>query len=189
MARAGLTRAKVIEAGGLLADEHGFEQVTLTALARHLQVRIPSLYGHVASSEDLKAGIALLALERLAELAEEAVAGRSGKDALRALAHSHRDYSRQHPGLFHATRYPVDPNSVPGNGGTRLARVSLAMLRGYGLDDEASVHAIRLFASFVLGFCILETAGSFSHRPPPADGSWERGIDALDALYRTWSQA
>ena len=188
MARAGLTREKVIESGGILADKEGFEKLTLAALARHFQVRLPSLYGHVANSEDLKRGVALLALERLAQMAEEAVAGRSGKDALQALANVHRDFARQHPGLFHATRYPLDPGSAPGNGGMRLAKVSLAMLRGYGLEDEDSVHAIRLFGSFVLGFSLLESAGAFGHRPPPPEQSWERGIDALDALIRTWGK-
>ncbi|MCD1634813.1 WHG domain-containing protein [Martelella mediterranea] len=188
MAKAGLTREKIIDVAGLLADESGFEKLTLTAVAQHFHVRLPSLYGHVANSEDLKKGVALLALEQLAERAEDAVAGRSGKDALQALANAHREFACQHPGLFHATRYPLDPNSAPGNGGTRLARVSLAMLRGYGLPEDESVHAIRLFGSFVLGFSLLETAGSFAHRLPPSEHSWERGIDAIDALIRSWSK-
>lgn len=187
MPRIGLTREKLIEAAGVIADESGFERLTLSALARLYRVRLPSLYSHVSSSKDLKLGVALLALEKLAAMAEEAIAGRSGKDALRAMANVHRVFARLHPGLFHAARYPIDPASALGSGGARLATISLAMLRGYGLEGEDSVHAVRLFGSFVLGFSLLEAAGSFGHRPPPSDASWERGIEALDALFQSWN--
>ena len=187
MPRVGLTREKLIEAAGVIADKSGFEQLTLAALARHYNVSLPSLYSHVSSSDDLKVGVALSALEKLSAIAEEAIAGRSGKEALRALANVHRDFARLHPGLFHAARYPIDRASALGSGGPRLAAITVAMLRGYGLEGDDSVHAVRLFGSFVLGFSLLEAAGSFGHRSPPSDASWERGIEALDALIRSWN--
>jgi AcrR family transcriptional regulator len=60
--RAGLTPEIVVLAGANLADAVGFEHVTLTALARHFDVKVASLYSHVAGSEGLATGIALLAL-------------------------------------------------------------------------------------------------------------------------------
>jgi AcrR family transcriptional regulator len=62
MARAGLTAERLIRAGAELADEVGFEQVTLSALARRFDVKVASLYSHLKNSRDLKTGIALLAL-------------------------------------------------------------------------------------------------------------------------------
>ena len=70
MSRAGLTRDKIIGAAAALADAEGFESLTLTAIARLFGVRLPSLYGHVGSLHALKQGVALLALERLAERSE-----------------------------------------------------------------------------------------------------------------------
>ena len=187
MPRAGLTRDKIIQVAAECADAQGFESLTLAAIARLFSVQLPSLYGHVASVNELKKGVALLALQRLAERTEEAVAGRAGKDALIALVDTHRRFAQRHPGLFSASRYPLDAESAASSGGARLARVNHAMLRGYDLGHEDRVHATRLVGSFVLGFSLLELAGSFSHSAPDAELSWRRGVDGLDALFQSWA--
>jgi len=187
MPKAGLTRDKIIAAAAALADAQGFAGLTLAAIARLFEVRLPSLYAHVASLEDLRQAVALLALARLAERSEEAVAGRAGRDALLSLTKAYRDFARQHPGLFEAARHPLDAATAAGSGGARLARVSHAMLRGYDLAEADRVHATRLIGAFVLGFSLLELAGSFAHSPPDAELSWQRGIDGLDALIRSWA--
>lgn len=187
MPRAGLSKDKIIAAAAVLADGESFDSLTLAAVARIFDVRLPSLYGHVASVHELKKGVALLALHSLAERTEEAVAGRAGKDALIALVDTHRDFAKQHPGLFEASRYPLDGQSAALSGGARLARVNHAMLRGYALADDDRVHATRLIGSFVLGFSLLELAGSFSHSSPDSELSWKRDIDGLDALFQSWA--
>ena len=67
MARVGLTGERLARAGAELADEVGFEQVTVSALARRFGVQVASLYSHVRSSDDLKARIATVALTELAD--------------------------------------------------------------------------------------------------------------------------
>ena len=79
MARAGLTTERLTRAGAELADEVGFDQVTVSALARRFDVKVASLYSHVKSSQDLRTRIALLALAELADRAAEALAGRAGR--------------------------------------------------------------------------------------------------------------
>lgn len=187
MPRVGLTRDKIIAAAAKLSDDEGFDSLTLAAIARLFGVRLPSLYGHVASVHELKTGVALLALDRLAAKTEEAVAGRAGKDALIALVTTHRDFAQQHPGLFQASRYPLDGKNAAASGGARLARLNHAMLRGYDLGDEDRVHATRLIGSFVLGFSLLELAGSFSHSAPDPELSWKRDIEGIDALLQRWA--
>jgi AcrR family transcriptional regulator len=186
--RAGLTSEKIVEAAATLADEHGFDSLTLAAIARLFGVRLPSLYAHVANVHELKRGVALLGLERLAEQTEAAVAGRAGKDALVALLDTHHDFAQQHPGLFQASRYPLDGESAARSGGARLARLNHAMLQGYDLSDEDLVHATRMIGSFVLGFSLLEISGSFSHSAPDAALSWRRDVDGIDALLKSWAQ-
>lgn len=188
MPRAGLTRERLVEAAATLADEEGFEALTLAAVARHFDVKLASLYSHVPNVDGLKTGVALLALSALADRAEEAVAGRAGRDALVALADAHRSFAREHPGLFAAARFPVDPASAA-NGGVRIARVSQAALRAYGLSEADRVHAIRLMGSLFLGFPLLEFAGSFAHSQPEAEASWVRSLDGLDMLFRSWASA
>jgi len=187
MPRAGLTKDRIIAAAAELADKAGFDSLTLAAVARLFGVRLPSLYGHVANVHELKKGVALLALHNLAERTEAAVAGRAGKDALVALVDTHRAFAQEHPGLFQASRYPLDGESAAASGGARLARVNHAMLRGYDLAEEDRVHATRLIGAFVLGFSLLELAGSFSHSAPDAELSWRRDIDGLDFLFQSWA--
>lgn len=187
MPRAGLTRERLIKAAAKFADEHGFDLLTLAALARQFDVKLPSLYSHVKNSDDLKTGVALFALSELAGRADEAIAGRAGKDALIALANVHRTFAGEHPGLFQAARFRIDARAAAASGGARLSRTSQAVLRGYPLTETDRIHAIRLLGSFFLGFSVLELAGSFSHSQPEAEISWLRSLDALDALLRGWA--
>lgn len=189
MPRAGLTRDRLVEAAAALADEQGFEALTLAAIARHFDVKLASLYSHVANVDDLKTGVALLALSALAGRAEEAVAGRAGRDALVALADVHRNFAREHPGLFAAARFRLDPASAAASGGMRISRISQAALRAYGLSETDRVHAIRLLGSLFLGFPLLEFSGSFAHSQPEAEASWTRGLDGLDMLFKSWAAA
>lgn len=187
MARAGLTRERLVEAAAKFADEHGFDFLTLAALARQFDVKLASLYSHVKSSNDLKAGVAMLALSELADRTDEAIAGRAGKDALIALADVHRTFAREHPGLFQAARFPVDSATAATSGGVRLSRSMQAVVRGYSLVEADCIHAIRLLGSFFQGFSVLELAGSFSHSQPEAGVSWLRSLEALDALLKGWA--
>ncbi|MER7182389.1 TetR/AcrR family transcriptional regulator, partial [Streptomyces hyaluromycini] len=79
MARAGLSTERLVRAGAELADEVGFDQVTVSALARRFDVKVASLYSHVKSSQDLKTRIALLALEELADPSGQRVGGPVGE--------------------------------------------------------------------------------------------------------------
>lgn len=186
MPRIGLTPDRLVEAAAVLADEIGFQAVTLTELARRFDVKVASLYSHLKNSDDLKRRVALYALGRLADRAEEAAAGRSGKDALSAVANVHRAFAREHPGLFEAARYRIDGPFTDDNGGVRISRITRAVLRGYALDDADCTHAMRLLGSVFLGFPMLELAGSFDHSLPDAATSWNRSIDALDAVLKNW---
>ncbi|ACA94975.1 WHG domain-containing protein [Burkholderia cenocepacia] len=186
MARAGITLDKLVEAGAQLADETGFEQLTGAALARHFDVKLASLYSHIPSFDDLKSRIALFALQELADRATDALAGRTGKDALAALANVYRDYARAHPGRFAAARHPVSPERAAASAGGQLVRMTAAVLRGYDLPDTEHAHAIRLLGGFFMGYVTLESAGGFSHSAPDSDASWSRSLDALDVMLRHW---
>ena len=186
MARAGLTVERLTRAGAELADEVGFDQVTASELARRFDVKVASLYSHVKNTQDLKTRIALLALEELADLAADAVAGRAGKDALTAFANVYRDYGREHPGRAAAARMRLDPETAAASAGVRHARMTRAILRGYDLTEPDQTHAVRLLGSVFHGYVSLEMAGGFSHSAPDSDETWTRTLDALDALLRNW---
>ncbi|MDI3241375.1 TetR-like C-terminal domain-containing protein [Arthrobacter sp. AL08] len=184
--RRGVTKAGLALAGAELADQIGLQGVTVAALARHFDVKPASLYSHVLSTADLKTGVALLALEELADRASDAIAGRAGKDALMALADSFRDYARDHPGRFAATELRLDQESAKKSAGWRHARFLGAIMREYRLTEINQVHAVRLFGSTIRGFIALEMSGSFDHSAPDAEESWYRILETLDATFSHW---
>ena len=184
--RVGLTTEKLTHAGAELADEVGFEHVTVSELARRFDVRVASLYSHIKSSDDLRTRIALLGLEELADRGTAALAGRAGKDALIALGNVFRDYATEHPGRYDAARLPLDPETAAASAGPRHAQMMRAILLGYDLTGDDRTHAIRLLGSVFHGYVSLERSGGFSHSAPGSQESWERILESLDTMLRSW---
>ncbi|GAA4567314.1 TetR-like C-terminal domain-containing protein [Planotetraspora kaengkrachanensis] len=182
--RAGLSPERLTLAGAELADEAGFDQVTLSALARRFDVKVASLYSHLKNSQELKTRIALLALEELADQVAHAVAGRAGKDALMAFANAYRDYARAHPGRYEAARFRLDPQTAAASAGVRHAQMTRAILRGYNLTEPDQTHAVRMLGSVFHGYANLEAAGGFSHTDVASQESWVWTLDSLDAALR-----
>ncbi|MEU8621582.1 TetR/AcrR family transcriptional regulator [Streptomyces sp. NPDC048623] len=184
MARVGLTPERVTRAGAELADEVGFDRVTVSEVARRFGVKVASLYSHVKSSQDLKTRIALFALEELADRVAADLAGRAGRDALVAFADAYRDYAREHPGRYAATRLRLDPETAAASAGVRHAQMSRALLRAYDLTEPDQTHAVRMLGSAFHGYISLEAAGGFSHTPVDSQESWLWMLDSLDTVLR-----
>ncbi|WP_328296664.1 WHG domain-containing protein [Streptomyces sp. NBC_00435] len=184
MVRVGLTPERLTRAGAELADEVGFEQVTVSALARRFDVKVASLYSHLKNSQDLRTRIALFALEELADRVSAALAGRAGRDALAAFADAYRDYAREHPGRYDAARLRLDPETAAASAGARHARMTRAILRGYDLAEPDQTHAVRMLGSVFHGYVSLELAGGFSHTAVDPWESWTWVVDSLDMMLR-----
>lgn len=185
MPRAGLTAERLTLAAADLADEVGFENVTVAALARRFGVRDASIYSHLRNAQDLRVRVALLALAELADRVAEALAGRSGKPALVAFAGAYRDYARRHPGRYAAGQLRLDPETAVASAGPRHTAMTRAILRGYRLPEAEHVHAVRLLHSAFHGFVSLERSGGFDHSGV-VEQSWARLLDALDATLVHW---
>lgn len=188
MARVGLTSERVTLAAADLADEVGLDAVTLTALAKSFGVAVPSLYTHVRNPTDLRTRVALLALQESADLSADALAGVSGRHALAALGGVWRHYARRHPGRYAATRLPLDPATAARSAGPRHAELMRAALRDYRLGEPDETHAVRLLGATFHGYAALDAAGAFGHGAdaPASDETWERVLDGLDTLIRSW---
>src|SRR5580704_6490748 len=100
MPRAGLSRPDVIAAAAELADEAGFQELTMGLLAQRLGIRTPSLYKHVTDLADLRHRIATQAMSELGEAVRDALQGRSGREALTALLTAFQAYVVAHPGRY-----------------------------------------------------------------------------------------
>lgn len=186
MARERLSTARLVQHAADLADEAGFGALTPSALAQRVGVTVPSLYAHVAGAQDLRTRVALLALQELADRVSDALAGRAGARALAALGEAYRSYAREHPGRWAATQVRLAAEDARAGAGPRLARLMRDALSGYGLQGDEETHALRMVGSTLRGFVDLEAAGGFDHSPPGPDASWDRVLDALDAVLRAW---
>ncbi|MGF1430415.1 TetR/AcrR family transcriptional regulator [Kitasatospora sp. LaBMicrA B282] len=189
MGRAGLTTERVVAAAAELADEVGLDGVTLSALARGFGVKDASLYSHVRNLQDLRTRLALLAGTELTDRIALAVAGCAGKEALAAFARAYRDYALAHPGRYAATQLPMDQELVAAApAGQRSVELVHAVLRAYRLAEPDLLDAGRLLRATLHGYVVLETAGGFGHARP-VQASFERAVDALDALLSNWPAA
>ncbi|AKJ09915.1 TetR family transcriptional regulator [Streptomyces incarnatus] len=186
MARAGLSVDRVVAAAAELADEAGFENVTLSALARRFGVKDASLYSHVRGLADLRTRLALHAGGELIDRIAAAVAGRAGKDALAAFAGAYRAYALEHPGRYAATQIRIDQSLLAGSPAMRrTAEITYGMLRAYGLDEPDLTDAVRLLRSTFHGYCALESAGGFG-ADRDVRASWDKAIDALHLALTHW---
>ncbi|MFJ9894492.1 TetR-like C-terminal domain-containing protein [Streptomyces sp. NPDC091280] len=186
MPRAGLTADRVVAAAADLADEVGFENLSLSALARGFGVKDASLYSHVRNLQDLRTRVAFLAGGELVDRIAEAVAGRSGRDALAAFAGAYRAYALAHPGRYAATQIRVDQALVAASPALRrTAEITYGLLRPYGLEEPDLTDAVRLLRSTFHGYCALESTGGFG-APRDVQRSWERVVDALHAALTHW---
>jgi AcrR family transcriptional regulator len=189
MARPGLTVERLTLAAAEMADAIGFENVTVSALARRFGVKDASLYFHLRSARDLRVQMAMLALQEMADRAADALAGRAGKDALVAFANAYRDYAIRHPGRYAAAQLQLDRETAEASAARRHAEMTRAILRGYQLAEPDQTDAVRLLHSTFHGYVSLERAGGFRHTPRTTDTTWSRTLDALDALLRNWPPA
>ena len=186
MPRAGLTGDDVVASAAGLADEIGFQGVTMGLLADRLGIRPPSLYKHVDGLADVQHRLATLAMTELGEVIRDAVQGRAGRDALAALLTAVRGYVSAHPGRYLATTGvgftgPDDPLLAAS---TRVISSIAAVLRGYGITEDKMTHAIRTIRSTIHGFAILEASRGFQWDADP-DESFEWMIGFIDRGLRS----
>lgn len=189
MTRPRLNRGQVIDAACEMADADGLDATTLSALARRLEIRTPSLYRHVDSHSALVAAIAARGLDDLHARLSAAAAGRSGRAAVHAVAGAYRRYAHEHPGRYAATTAydAIRAHKAGGPASEAILDVLSATLRQWELSDDARIDAIRGLRAAMHGFVALERSAGFA-MDQPVDGSFTALVDALiaglDALPR-----
>lgn len=174
-----LNRALVVETAAQMADTAGHsEAVTLTALAAALDVRVPSLYNHIANLDDLYQALSLYAARRLIDYLRDAVMGQVGRTALLSLADAYRAFAHSHPGLYPLTLRAPEPGDEPRTAAAReLLQMLLLVLASFGLQGDDALHAVRGFRSLLHGFIALEAAEGFK-MPLDRDESFKRLLTA-----------
>ncbi len=179
--KARLDKATVVRAAADLINSDGLDTLSLSRLAERLDVQTPSLYNHIDGLPGLYRELALLNTRELGERLGNAAIGKSGAEAVRALAQAYRAFIKESPGVYMAS-LRVTPN---GNSDTELAaaqervvQIVVAVVESFGLRGKNALHAVRGLRSVVHGFATLEVAGGFG-LPLDCDESFRRVVDTL----------
>ena len=184
MPRAGLTPERIISEAATVADEVGLDRLTLAAVAQRCGVSLPGLYKHVSGLDEVRRGIALLAVRELTGAGARAAAGVTGADALRAISAAYRSYALACPGRYAASVLapaPGDEEHI--EVATEAFEMISAALAGYHLEGAALIHAVRMWRAACHGIATLQTAGGFG-LPESVDVTFGYLIDALDTEFR-----
>jgi AcrR family transcriptional regulator len=146
--RTPLNRQRVLDAAIALADQGGFDSLTMRRLASAVGVEAMSLYNHVASKEDLLDGMVDLVFAEI----EPPSSDGDWKTAMRKRAISTREALGRHRwaiGLMEGRT-----NHGPAN--MRLHNAVLGCLRGAGFSMEMTVHAYSMQDAYIYGFALQE---------------------------------
>jgi AcrR family transcriptional regulator len=168
----------VVAAAAEIADAEGLEAVTLAAVAARLGIRSPSLYNHVDGLPGLQRMLTLRAVGELGAAIRDAAVGRSGEEAVRAVATAFRDHARAHPGLYAATvRAPAPDGSDAAPLAEAAVQVLVQVVAAWGIEGDEAIHQVRVLRSALHGFVSLEQGGGFG-LPLDLDRSFELLVDS-----------
>lgn len=180
--KAGIELEDVVDAAMIIADRDGLEAATLSAVARELGIKTPSLYNHVSGLDGLRRQLAIRGSRILLDDFQRAIGKRRGGDALRMVAAVDREFARVHPGLYEAflpaPREEDDPElyAVMAEPVFAIAHVLLDM----GIPQSQAIHLIRAFRATLHGFLDLEAKDGFG-MPVDIDQSFDAAVELMVA--------
>lgn len=182
--RGPIDKALVVETAAIIADREGIDEVTLTRVAKELDISQPALYRHVEGYDDLIRSLGLQGRQVLVEALTAAAVGVAGDDAVRAMGHAWRQLVKERPGVYAATdRYPCAGDSELEAAVDDVIDVLGLALVGFDLDVADQTHVARTLRSAFHGFANLE-AGDGHPRPHDLDDTYEHLLDLLIAGIR-----
>lgn len=181
-----LNRERVVGKAIEMADSGGNPAaVTLTALAADLDIRVPSLYNHIESLNDLYGAMAEVGLQQVTDRLRQAAVGKTGREALLSIALAYREYAHEHPGVYPLTvRAPSPGDEKLTALAQELLQLLVLVLASMGIHGDDAYHAVRGLRSILHGFTALEVAGGFK-MDLDRDESYLRLVEVyLDGLAR-----
>ena len=188
MPKAGLDSEIVTEAAAAIVDADGSAALTLARLAAALGVASPSLYKHVGGLDDLVVRVTTLGIRQLADRLTAAAIGRSGSQALHAIAKAYRRFATEHVGLYLMTQSALEPTSDEQRLQVgRALDIFSAVVASYDVPDELSIHAIRMIRAGLHGFADIEARGGFQ-MPRSVNESFSVLVQSLDSFLHTLAQ-
>jgi AcrR family transcriptional regulator len=181
--RSRINSEQILAAAGEIGDTAGLGALTTTRLAERLRIKPPSLYQHFANIEVIKDALAMRALGEMIDLHKDVTSGRTGREALNALAHAQRTYAQARPGLYLAAMQAHAGNAAISTLRQTYVRLVASTLETYHMDAEAAVEVSRPLLAALQGFVLVELNGLVG-TPFETDQGYQRLLDMLDVGAR-----
>jgi AcrR family transcriptional regulator len=173
MPRAGLSPDAVVSAALEILDDRGPEGLTLKAVAERAGVVTPSLYKHVRGLSDLRRLVTIRVLDETADRMGASVMGRAGQDVLHAYLTEYRAVASRYPHRHTLIERASYDDPIFSAAAERLVEVAFAVVRGFGIEDENLVHAVRAVRAAISGFVSLERGHGYrAHTDTDTDTSF-----------------
>jgi AcrR family transcriptional regulator len=172
--RTRITRDELAATAMRIADQDGFDAVSMRRLAQELGVGTMSLYHYVRNKDEL---LSLLNDEMMGEvvLPPGTQLPEGWRDALRIIANRSRASLLRHPWILDiGVDPPIGPNSVRHFDETLQAVSSIDLPLGDRLDVASSID------EFVFGFCLMERMNEHA-----ANEAEDDMVDYITALMET----
>jgi AcrR family transcriptional regulator len=160
-------RQQILDAARAMAEAEadGWTAVTSRRLADAIGYTQPVLYGHFPGGKtEIMRTVALAGFAELAAATQAAVQGKTGPQAVAAVANVYLGFAATHPSLYEAMfQLPIDARFAQDDAETELRSGFNAL--GAALGNDAT--ATELLWSALHGMSLLERAGRMrqEHRP------------------------
>ena len=174
MARAGTRaqriagrRQQILDAARGIAEADGWTAVTSRRLADAIEYTQPVLYGHFPGGKtEIMRTVALAGFAELAAATQAAMGGKTGPQAVAAVADVYLDFAATHPSLYEAMfQLPIDARFAQDDAETELRSGFNALGAALGNDDDGT--ATELLWSALHGMSLLERAGRMRQEQRP----------------------
>jgi len=152
-------RQQILEAARAMAEADGWAAVTSRRLADAIGYTQPVLYGHFPGGKtEIMRTVALAGFAELAASMEAAVRGKTGRQAVAAVADLYLGFAATHPSLYEAMfELPIDARFAQDDAEAELRSGFNALRAALGDDDDGT--ATEVFWSALHGMSLLERAG------------------------------
>lgn len=161
--RAGLNETIILQAAAEIADENGYEAVTLASVAERLNIRPPSLYNHIEGLGELKKRLAIIGTEGLFQDMSKAIEHLNELEAIYAASKAYLLFALHHPGLYESILKapdPIDPEVLAA--AEKVLSLVVQLMNGFNLEGDHIFHAVRGLRSILHGFASLEQGRGFN---------------------------
>ncbi|MBB4935529.1 AcrR family transcriptional regulator [Lipingzhangella halophila] len=170
-----LTRERIVAAAIEVADERGFEAVSMRRVAEHLGSGTMSLYRHIADKDELVFAMVDAVTGRYAYPDPD---GMDWRERMHALARTDWHMFLDHPWMLAATSSVAPPFGTESFASMEWA---LEALEPVGLEPHAAAQVIMTVNNYIQGSVRVVLGGSdYGAETDDPGVNWQRRLRAVD---------